>query len=59
MAIEKIKKHIYVNTAYDGANVACIQTGGGRVLVTITHNIEIEGQDKPACVAETLTMFFT
>ncbi len=35
------------------------EKGGGRVLVTITHNIEIEGQDKPACVAETLTMFFT
>ncbi|MFO7964150.1 MAG: MBL fold metallo-hydrolase [Desulfobacterales bacterium] len=33
MAIEKIKKHIYANTAYDGANVACIQTGGGQVLV--------------------------
>lgn len=35
------------------------EKGSGRVLVGITHNIEIEGQEKPACVAETLTMFFT
>ena len=32
---------------------------GGRVLVTTTHTVEIEGQEKPACVAEFLTMFFT
>ena len=32
---------------------------GGRVLVTTAHTVEIEGEDKPACVAETLTMFFT
>ena len=31
---------------------------GNRVLMTVTHNIEIEGQSKPACVAEQLTMFF-
>jgi len=31
----------------------------GRVLVTTTHTVEIEGQDKPACVAEVLSMFFT
>lgn len=30
----------------------------GRVLVTNTHTIEIEGQDKPACVAEALGMYF-
>ena len=29
----------------------------GRLLMTITHTIEIEGQDKPACVAEALAMF--
>ena len=29
----------------------------GRILITTTHNIEIEGQDKPACVAESLAMF--
>lgn len=31
----------------------------GRILVTTTHTIEIEGEDKPACVAEMLAMFFT
>ncbi|HUN55751.1 MAG TPA: MaoC family dehydratase [Smithella sp.] len=29
----------------------------GRILVTTTHTIEIEGQDKPACVAEGLALF--
>ena len=29
----------------------------GRILITTTHNIEIEGQDKPAYVAESLAMF--
>lgn len=32
---------------------------GGRILVGTTHTIEIDGQEKPALVAETLTMFFT
>ena len=31
----------------------------GRILMTTTHTVEIEGQVKPACVAEVLTMFFT
>jgi len=31
----------------------------GRILLTITHTIEIEGQDKPACVAEALAMFIS
>ena len=35
------------------------EKSGGRVLVGTTHTVEIEGEDKPACVAETLTMFFT
>jgi len=35
------------------------EKGGGRVLVTTTHTIEIEGADKPAAIAETLSMFFT
>lgn len=30
----------------------------GRLLVTTTHTVEIEGQEKPACVAESLAMFF-
>ena len=29
----------------------------GQILMTTTHTIEIEGQDKPACVAESLAMF--
>lgn len=30
----------------------------GRILMKTTHTIEIEGVEKPACVADTLTMFF-
>ena len=30
----------------------------GRVLMTTTHTIEIEGQENPACIAETLTLLF-
>ncbi|MDD5475838.1 MAG: MaoC family dehydratase [Syntrophales bacterium] len=29
-----------------------------RILMTTTHTIEIEGQEKPACVAESLGMIF-
>ena len=29
-----------------------------QILVTNTHTIEIEGQEKPACVAEALGMYF-
>jgi acyl dehydratase len=29
----------------------------GRILMTTTHTIEIEGHDKPACIAELLAMF--
>lgn len=29
-----------------------------RILMTTTHTIEIQGQDKPACIAETLAMTF-
>jgi len=31
---------------------------GGRILITTTHTIEIEGQEKPACVAESLGLVF-
>lgn len=31
---------------------------GGRVLMTTTHTIEIEGQEKPACIAESLSLSF-
>ncbi len=33
------------------------EKGQGRLLVTTTHTIEIEGKEKPACVAEALMMF--
>ena len=31
---------------------------GNRLLMTQTHTIEIEGQGKPACIAEALAMIF-
>jgi len=35
------------------------EKSGGRILISTTNTIEIEGQEKPACVAEMLSMFFT
>ena len=35
------------------------EKGGGRVLITTENTVEIEGEDKPAMVAESLAMFFT
>ena len=35
------------------------EKSGGRILITTTHTIEIEGEEKPACVGEVLGMFFT
>ena len=29
-----------------------------RILMTTAHTIEIQGQDKPACIAEALGMIF-
>ncbi|MBI9076606.1 MAG: MaoC family dehydratase [Desulfatibacillum sp.] len=34
------------------------EKSGNRVLVTVTNTIEIEGEEKPACIAESLAMFF-
>jgi acyl dehydratase len=31
---------------------------GNRILMTQTHTIEIEGQEKPACIAQALAMIF-
>jgi acyl dehydratase len=31
---------------------------GNRILMTQTHTIEIDGQDKPACIAQALSMVF-
>lgn len=36
-----------------------VEKSGGRILIATVHTIEIEGEEKPACVAETLAMFFT
>jgi acyl dehydratase len=36
-----------------------LDKGEGRILVNTEHTMEIEGQERPAMVAETLTMFFT
>ncbi len=36
---------------------AVTEKSGGRYLMKTTHTIEIEGEEKPACIAETLTMF--
>ena len=36
-----------------------VEKKGGRILVTTTHTIEIEGDEKPAMIAEVLSMFFT
>lgn len=34
------------------------EKSGGRLLMTVTHTIEIEGQEKPACIADMLSLFF-
>jgi len=31
---------------------------GNRLLISQVHTIEIEGQEKPACIAESLGMIF-
>lgn len=36
-----------------------VEKAGGRILVTTTHTIEIEGEEKPAMIADVLSMFFT
>ncbi|MCJ7774684.1 MAG: MaoC family dehydratase [Desulfobacterales bacterium] len=35
-----------------------VEKDPGRILMTYAHTVEIEGQEKPACVAETLGMLF-
>ena len=56
----------FVNPVKVGSNVRDTvsltnveEKAGGRVLITTTHTVEIEGEDKPAYIAETLAMFFT
>jgi acyl dehydratase len=44
----------------DRVVLTCIEhKSDNRILVTLTHTIEIKGQDKPACVAEVLSLFYT
>jgi acyl dehydratase len=33
-----------------------VEKDNGRVLITSTHTVEIQGQEKPACVAELLSL---
>jgi len=35
------------------------EQGDGRILTTATHTVEIKGSGKPACYAESLTLFLT
>jgi acyl dehydratase len=37
--------------------LAAEEKGHGRVLVTVQNTVEIEGEDKPAMIAETLALF--
>ncbi|PKN68588.1 MAG: enoyl-CoA hydratase [Deltaproteobacteria bacterium HGW-Deltaproteobacteria-12] len=55
----------FINPVMSGARIrdrivlaALEEKPGNRILMTQTHTIEIEGQEKPACVAEMLTMTF-
>jgi acyl dehydratase len=55
----------FLNPVVSGAKIrdrivlsALEEKPGNRILMTQTHTIEIEGQEKPACVAEMLTMSF-
>ena len=47
----RIRNHAVLKQAED--------KGSGRILVTIMNTIEIEKEEKPALVAETLSMYFT
>jgi acyl dehydratase len=42
-----------------GATLAGVEDVAGGVQVTMGMTYEIEGQDKPACVAETVTRLYT
>jgi acyl dehydratase len=47
----RIRDHIMLVSAED--------KGNGRVLMTTRHTVEIEGEEKPALVADTLAMLLT
>ena len=55
----------FINPVFSGAKIRdrIVLSGveekpGNRILITQTHTIEIEGQEKPACVAQLLAMIF-
>jgi acyl dehydratase len=55
----------FLNPVVSGAKIrdrivltALEEKPGNRLLLTQTHTIEIEGQEKPACVAQVLAMIF-
>jgi acyl dehydratase len=55
----------FVNPVISGAKIRdrivlslLEQKPDNRILMTQTHTIEIEGQEKPACIAQALTMIF-
>jgi acyl dehydratase len=55
----------FINPVVTGAKIrdrivmsALEEKPGDRILVTQTHTIEIEGQEKPACIAAALAMIF-
>jgi acyl dehydratase len=55
----------FINPVISGAKIrdrivlsALEEKPDNRVLMTQTHTIEIEGQEKPACVAQALAMIF-
>ena len=56
----------FVNPVRSGKRIRAVSTlkevdykGGGRILTNVEYSVEIEGEDKPALVAEWLTMYFT
>ena len=55
----------FLNPVVSGAKIrdrivmaAIEEKPGNRLLMTQTHTIEIEGQEKPACIAQSLAMIF-
>jgi acyl dehydratase len=55
----------FLNPVVSGAKIrdrivmaAMEEKPGNRLLMTQTHTIEIEGQEKPACIAQSLAMIF-
>jgi acyl dehydratase len=55
----------FINPVISGSKIrdrivlsALEEKPGNRLLMTQTHTIEIEGQEKPACIAQALGMIF-